>query len=101
MSGTTGKWEYATLVSDNGAFALPTGIDLEARDRWFSQAVGMSPKMVLREEGAGSLYWLGLRGRDGAYLDGGKTYRLSIPQPVPAGLFWSVTVYDAGTRSQI
>jgi hypothetical protein len=24
-----------------------------------------------------------------------------IPQPVPAGLFWSVTVYDADTRSQI
>jgi len=95
------KWEYATLVPDNGAFELTTGIDLEARDRWFSQAVGMSPKMVLRVEGAGSLYWLGLRDKAGAYLDGGKTYRLAIPQPVPAGLFWSVTVYDAGARSQI
>lgn len=95
------RWEYATLVPDNGAFERPTGIDLEARDRWFSQAVGMSPKMVLRVEGAGSLYWLGLRDKAGAYLDGGKTYRLSLPNPVPAGLFWSVTVYDARTRSQI
>jgi hypothetical protein len=50
----------------------------------------MSPKMVLRVEGAGSLYWLGLRDNDGAYLDGSKTYRLSIPQPVPQKLFWSV-----------
>src|SRR5262249_23267030 len=41
------KWEYATLRYENGDFELPTGIDLEARDRWFSQAVGMSPKMVL------------------------------------------------------
>lgn len=28
------------------------------------------------------------------YLDGGKTYKLSVPLPVPAKLFWSVTVYD-------
>jgi hypothetical protein len=95
------KWEYAALRFENGDFELPTGIDLEARDRWFSQAVGMSPKMVVRTAGAGSLYWLGLRDEDGAYLDGGKTYRLSVPQPVPEKLFWSITVYDALTRSQI
>ena len=95
------KWEYSTLVYQNGDFELPTAIDLEARDRWFSQAIGMSPKMVLRTAGAGSLYWLGLRDKTGAYLDGGKTYKLGVPQPVPEKLFWSVTVYDARTRSQI
>ena len=95
------RWEYATLRWENGDFELPTGIDLEARDRWYSQAVGMSPKMVLRVEGAGSLYWLGLRDKSGEYLDGGRTYRLRIPQPVPVKLFWSVTVYDSETRSQI
>src|SRR6201999_1145118 len=31
----------------------------------------------------------------------GKPYRLTVPQPVPAKLFWSVTVYDAQTRSEI
>jgi hypothetical protein len=36
-----------------------------------------------------------------AYLDGAKTYKLSVPQPVPQKLFWSVTVYDSATRSQI
>lgn len=95
------KWEYATLRFENGGFELPTGIDLEARDRWFSQAVGMSPKMVLRTPGAGSLYWLGLRDGTGAFLDGSKTYKLSVPQPVPQKLFWSITVYDTATRSQI
>jgi hypothetical protein len=95
------KWEYATLRWENGDFELPTGIDLEARDRWFSQAVGMSPKMVLRVEGAGSLYWLGLRDKNDKYLDGSKTYKLSVPLPVPAQLFWSVTVYDAESRSMI
>ena len=51
--------------------------------------------------GAGSLYWLGLRDKDGAYLEGGKTHKLSVPQPLPQRLFWSVTVCDSATRSQI
>jgi hypothetical protein len=92
---TDRKW--AALVSDNDDFV----IDIEARDRWFAQATGASPKMFLRTAGAGSLYWLGLREKNGAYLDGGKTYKLSVPQPVPQRLFWSVTVYDNATRSMI
>ena len=44
---------------------------------------------------------MGLRDKAGVYLDGGKTYKLRVPQPVPGKLFWSVTVYDAATRSQV
>ena len=47
------------------------------------------------------MYWLGLRDKNGAYLDGGKTYKLTMPQPVPHKLFWSVTAYDAATRSMV
>ena len=57
--------------------------------------------MFRRKVGFGSLYWLVASDATGAYLDGGQSYRLRIPQPVPAKLFWSVTVYDAQTRSQI
>ena len=57
--------------------------------------------MFRRAAGAGSLYWLGLRDADGTYLDGARTYRLAVPQPVPGKLFWSITVYDAETRSEI
>jgi hypothetical protein len=57
--------------------------------------------MFRRSAGAGSLYWLGLRDADGTYLDGARTFRLAVPQPVPGKLFWSITVYDAETRSQI
>ena len=57
--------------------------------------------MFNRSAGAGSLYWLGARDASGAFLDGGKTYKLSIPQPAPGKLFWSVTAYDAQTRSQV
>jgi hypothetical protein len=57
--------------------------------------------MFSRALGAGSLYWLGTRDATGAYLDGGLDYVLTVPQPVPTRLFWSVTVYDTLTRSEI
>ncbi|MFJ2992462.1 DUF1254 domain-containing protein [Pandoraea sp. NPDC087047] len=95
------QWEWASLVSNNAQFSTPAGMDLEARDRWFAQAIVASPAMFRRDAGAGSLYWLGARDKDGKYLDGGRNYKLTIPQPVPGKLFWSVTVYDAATRSQV
>lgn len=95
------KWEWAALRFEDGDFNTTNYADLYARDKWFFQAIGASPAMFRRDAGAGSLYWLGLRDSTGAYLDGGKTYKLTVPQPVPGKLFWSVTVYDAGTRSQV
>jgi hypothetical protein len=95
------KWEWAGLVPGSAQFETPSGVDLEARDRWFAQAIVTSPAMFRRTPGAGSLYWLGARDATGAYLDGGKTYKLSVPQPVPDKLFWSVTAYDAQTRSEV
>src|SRR5262249_24576136 len=64
------KWEWAGLISDNGSFQTSAGPDLEARYRWFAQAILTSPAMFRRSAGAGSLYWLGLRDKSGAYLDG-------------------------------
>jgi hypothetical protein len=95
------KWQWAGLRPENGDFETPGYVDLDARDVWFYQAIGASPAMFRRRPGFGSLYWLGLRDSSGKYLDGGTTYRLTVPLPVPAQLFWSVTVYDAETRSQI
>lgn len=95
------SWEWAALRFENGDFDRPDSVDTEARDKWFYQAIGASPAMFRRDTKAGSLYWLGLRDSDGAYLDGGSSYTLTVPQPVPAKLFWSVTVYDARTRSQV
>jgi hypothetical protein len=101
MAWNDRKWEWATLSTEGSDFETKNALDLEARDRWFMQATGMSPAMLRRGVGAGSVYWLGHRDKGGAFVDGGKTYKLTVPQPVPASLFWSVTVYDAHTRSQI
>ncbi|MFE3289970.1 DUF1254 domain-containing protein [Rhodococcus sp. NPDC059234] len=94
-------WEWAALRFENGDFEQPDSLDVEAREKWFFQAIGASPAMFRRDTNAGSLYWLGDRDSNGAYLAGSRTYRLTVPQPVPGKLFWSVTVYDARTRSQI
>jgi hypothetical protein len=95
------KWEWVGLVAEQANFETKGGVDLEARDRWFAQAIVTSPAMFRRSAGAGSLYWMAERDSKGGWLDGGKTYKLTIPQPVPAKLFWSVTAYDTATRSQV
>ncbi|MGY4253525.1 hypothetical protein ACVI1L_000593 [Bradyrhizobium sp. USDA 4516] len=95
------KWEWVGLTPGSAQFETPAGMDLEARDRWFAQAIVTSPAMFRRTAGAGSLYWMSVRDNNGAFLDGGKNYTLSMPQPVPGKLFWSVTVYDTATRSQV
>ena len=94
-------WEWTGLRPENADFEREGSLDVEARDRWFAQAIVASPAMFRRVEGAGSLYWLACRDANGEYLDGGRTYRLTVPLPVPASLFWSVTCYDSETRSEV
>jgi hypothetical protein len=94
-------WEWAGLRPENGCFERDGSLDVEARDRWFAQAIVASPAMFRRAVGQGSLYWLACRDSVGGYLDGSRTYRLNVPLPVPASLFWSVTCYDAQTRSEV
>jgi hypothetical protein len=57
--------------------------------------------MFARAPGAGSLYWLRTRDHSGRYLEGNTSYFLDVPQPVPAKLFCSITVYDAPTDAPL
>jgi hypothetical protein len=95
------QWQWAALRYEDGDFNTNSHLDTDAREKWFYQAIGASPAMFRRDASAGSLYWLGLCDSKGNYLDGGKNYSLAVPLPVPGKLFWSVTVYDTETRSQI
>ena len=42
-----------------------------------------------------------LKDRDGAYLDGGKSYKYTLQPNPPAKQFWSLAIYDNRTRSMI
>lgn len=95
------RWEWVTLRPENATFEIDGRPDVDARETWFYQAIASSPVMFRRQAGTGSLYWFTARDDEGGYLDGSRSYRLRVPLPVPAGLFWSLTVYDAETRSQI
>jgi hypothetical protein len=76
-------------------------LDLQAMDNAYFQAIGASPMMGKREAGAGSIYFAAYRDDAGSYLNGSKNFKLSFPGPVPGNLFWSATVYDVDTRSEI
>lgn len=82
---------------EDGDFEREGSLDVKARDRWFAQTIASSPALARRAPGQGSVYRLASRDTEGTYLDGGSTYRLTVPLPVPASLFWSVTCYDART----
>ncbi len=74
---------------------------LDARTLFFYQATVNTPAMVLKMVGKGSQYAYAAADSDGAYLDGSKTYKLTIPADAPAKDFWSVVVYDPQTRSEL
>ncbi len=72
---------------------------LDARMMFFYYATGITPAMSEAKPGTGSAYAVALRDSAGDFLDGGRTYKVNLPGPIPAKSFWSFTVYDNQTRS--
>lgn len=72
---------------------------LDDRTRWYYIATGSTPAMTTPAVGSGSAYAVAARDADGQWLDGSKTYSITLPGPVPARTFWSFTVYDNQHRS--
>jgi len=72
---------------------------LDAQIMFFYYATGITPAMAEAKPGTGSAYAAALRDSKGDYLDGGKTYKVTLPAPIPAKDFWAFTVYDNQTRS--
>ena len=72
---------------------------LDARTLFHYTAIVVTPAMEAQMVGVGSQYLATYKDASGAYLDGGQDYRLTLPAGIPAKDFWSLTVYDAETRS--
>jgi hypothetical protein len=80
----------------------PTGYrTLNVRTAMFFYATGITPAMIMRLTDIGSQYLDAFVDSKGEYLDGGKTYKVTHPPNIPAGKFWSFTVYDNQTRSML
>lgn len=74
---------------------------LDARVLFHYYATGITPAMAQPVVGKGSVYAYAERDANGDYLDGGKTYRITLPAPIPMNNFWSFMVYDNQSRSML
>jgi hypothetical protein len=93
------RWEWVlTLNPDQEADNYS---QLDERTDYTFEAYSVAAGMIKPIVGAGSQYMSAAKDKTGAWLDGGKNYRLRVPAKVPVKEFWSVTVYDNMTRSMI
>jgi hypothetical protein len=74
---------------------------LDERLHYMYGAIYMSPAIGTKKAGPGSTYIQAFKDKDGNRIEGSKSYRLHIPNDVPAAAFWSLTLYDTATRSMI
>ena len=74
---------------------------IDERADYTYQGIWVGEGMIKKLVGKGSQYIGAYSDADNDWFDGGKTYTLHVPANVPADNFWSVTVYDTETRSQI
>jgi hypothetical protein len=96
-SGTQWEWVLELDPSLRESFWR----DLEARTNYYFQASMAQPAMKTKAIGKGSQYIRSARDSSGEWLDGGNLYRLNVPADPPAELFWSITLHDFETRSQV
>ncbi|MES2707758.1 MAG: DUF1254 domain-containing protein [Verrucomicrobiota bacterium] len=93
------RWEYVLTLDPSQEAKNYSQID-ERTDYTF-EAITVAEGMIKKIVGAGSQYLSSAKDQTGAWLDGGKTYKLTIPANPPVKEFWAVTVYDNLTRSMI
>jgi hypothetical protein len=74
---------------------------LDSRTAFYSAYTLDSPAMIMRLPGVGSQYLMNFLDADGKQFDRSKTYKVTLPKDIPAGAFWSLTVYDNQTRSML
>jgi hypothetical protein len=91
------------VVTANGIEPIPpTGArKLDERTAFFYYATGVTPAMIMSVRDMGSQYLMAFVDGNKAYLDCSRTYRVTLPANIPAGKFWSITLYDNQTRSML
>jgi hypothetical protein len=77
-------------------FAKPDAYPVDGRGVTYSMAY-FSAKHL----GEGQFYLMAIVDKDGHSLNGGATYRLTVPPNAPVTLYWSATAYDRATHSLI
>ena len=102
----TGGYEFLDpppQITAEGVIPSPSdgALKLNARIAFFYPYTGITPAMCMRLPGIGSQYLIASRDSDGQYLDGARSYRITLPADIPESRFWSVVAYDRQTRSML
>ncbi len=91
---------FNAFVGGSYQFLRESGArDLDGRTMFHYGYTAVTPAMVLKIVGVGSQYAITAVDANGDYLDGSKTYSLTLPAGIPAKDFWSFVNYDPQTRS--
>ncbi len=84
---------YGTVETEFG-YTHPTFVDLDTRAALYYGIFSSVERL-----GAATFYFVNAKNADGAWLDGGENYKLTVPADVPAKQFWSAVVHDVETAA--
>jgi hypothetical protein len=85
----------------NADFTADTFNNVDARTGFFTYAFSASPGMAIKMENIGAKYPAAYVDSDGDFLRGEQAYVLHLPMNIPAAIFWSVTLYDPISASEL
>jgi hypothetical protein len=91
---------FTPFIGGSHEFVRESGArDLNARTMFHYPYTAVTPAMTVQIVGVGSQYTVAATDAAGNYLDGSKTYSVTLPAGIPAKDFWSFVNYDPQTRS--
>lgn len=90
-----------TLLDEEWRSRKTGHIDVDAKAHMFINHYSISTGMISSVPGLGAKYGNAYKDSDGDFLMGENTYSITFPPNPPAGLFWSLTLYDAVTASGV
>lgn len=94
------QW-FSSFAGGSHEFMNNGELVLDDRIAFHYGATGITPAMAMPQVGTGSAYEAAATDSQGRYLDGGKTYSVTLPAPIPAKDFWSFMVYSPQHRSML
>lgn len=94
------QW-YSPFAGGSHTFTNNGEMMLDDRIIFHYLATGITPAMAQPKPGTGSAYGFTSHDSNADYLEGGKTYSVTLPALIPAKNFWSFMVYSTQHRSML